>query len=75
MICEPMLLDSSGNVEHATLPGGDPVEAFVNELREVTRSVSEGKTSEILGAILAQDAIRLCEKQSDSLIQGRPVVV
>ena len=74
-LCEPMLLDSSGNVEHPKLPGGDPIDAFVNELREVTRSVNEGKASDVLGAILAQDAIRLCEKQSASLIQGCPIVV
>jgi predicted dehydrogenase len=74
-LCEPMLLDSNGNVEHPKLPGGDPIDAFVNELREVTRSVSEGKASEILGAILAQDAIRLCEKQSESLRGGGPVKV
>lgn len=74
-LCEPMLLDSSGNVEFPKLPGGDPVDAFVNELREVTCSVSEGKASEILGAILAQDAIRLCEKQSESLVEGRTVKI
>ena len=74
-LCEPMLLDSDGNVEHPKLPGGDPIDAFVNELREVTHSVSDGKTSEILGAILAQDAIRLCEKQSESLAKRQPVTI
>jgi hypothetical protein len=74
-LCEPTLLDSDGKVEHPALPGGDPTDAFVNELREVTRCVSEGKASEILGAILAQDAIRLCEKQSESLRKGGPVQV
>jgi predicted dehydrogenase len=74
-LCEPMLLGSNGGVEHPKLPGGDPIDAFVGELREVTRCVSEGKASETLGAILAQDAIRLCERQSESLNQGRPVVV
>jgi predicted dehydrogenase len=74
-LCEPTLLDSDGKVEHPTLPGGDPVDSFVNELREVTRCVSEGKSSEVLGAILAQDAIRLCEKQSASLRKGGPVQV
>jgi predicted dehydrogenase len=72
-LCEPTLLDSAGNVEHPKLPGGDPVDGFVNELREVTRSINEGKASETLGAILAQDAIRLCEKQSESLRSGAPV--
>lgn len=72
-LCKPMLLDSNGGVQHPELPGGDPVDAFVSELREVTQAVSAGKASEILGAILAQDAIRLCEKQSESLHSGATV--
>jgi predicted dehydrogenase len=74
-LCEPTLLDSNGNVEHPKLPGDDPIDGFVSELREVTHSVSDGKASEILGAILAQDAIRLCEKQSESVRRGAPVKV
>ncbi len=69
-LCEPMLLDSNGQVVRPTLPGGDPIDGFVAELHEATRSVEEGKPSEILGAALAQDAIRLCEKQSESLRSG-----
>ncbi len=74
-LCEPMLFDPNGGVQRPQLPGGDPIDAFVNELREVTRSVSDGKASEILGAILAQDAIRLCERQSASLLQGQTVKI
>jgi predicted dehydrogenase len=74
-LCEPMLLDSNGSVQRPEFAGGDPIDAFVNELREVTRSIGDGKTSEVLGAILAQDAIRLCEKQSESLLSGGPVKV
>jgi predicted dehydrogenase len=66
-LCEPTLLDSNGNVEKPTLAGGDPVDAFVAELREVTTSVRDGKASDILGATLAQDAMRLCEAQAESL--------
>jgi predicted dehydrogenase len=72
-LCEPMLLDSTGGVQRPELPGGDPIDAFVNELREVAHSIRDGKTSEILGAILAQDAMRICEKESASLERGRPV--
>ena len=72
-LCTPMLLDSNGQVQHPTLPGGDPVDGFVGELEEATRSIAEGKPSEILGAALAQDAIRLCEKQSESLRSGTAV--
>jgi predicted dehydrogenase len=74
-LCEPMLFDSHGGVQRPELPGGDPLDAFVNELREVTRSVTEGEASEILGAILAQDAIRLCQKQAESLRSGQPVKI
>ncbi len=72
-LCEPILLDNNGGVEQAMFSGGDPIEAFANELREVVHSVREGKASEILGAILAQDAMLICEKQAVSLERGRPV--
>ena len=72
-LCAPMLLDNHGGVERPELPGGDPIDAFASKLREVVRSVGDGKTSEILGAILAQDAMLICEKQSASLQCGRPV--
>jgi predicted dehydrogenase len=72
-LCEPMLLDDRGAVQRPELPGGDPVDAFANEIREVVHCVREGKTSEILGAILAQDAMRICEKQAESLQRGGPV--
>jgi predicted dehydrogenase len=74
-LCEPMLLGPDGKVEHPKLPGGDPVDSFVNELREVTNCVSKRKPSETLGASLAQDAIRLCEKQAESLRSGAPVKI
>jgi predicted dehydrogenase len=74
-LCEPILLDDQGGVQRAALSGGDPVDAFANELREVVHSVRDGKTSEILGAILAQDAMRLCERQAESLSNGTTVQV
>jgi predicted dehydrogenase len=72
-LCEPMLLDSAGGVQRPELSGGDPIDAFVSELREVTQSVRDGKASEILGAILAQDAMRMCEAQAQSLQSGKYV--
>jgi predicted dehydrogenase len=74
-LCPPVLLDEKGGVQQPTLPGGDPIDAFANELREVVRSIRDGQTSEILGAILAQDAMRMCEKQAASLERGKPVKV
>jgi predicted dehydrogenase len=72
-LCKPMLLDANGGVVRPELPGGDPIDAFVAELREVAHCIREGKGSEILGAILAQDAMRLCEAQATSLETAQPV--
>lgn len=72
-LCEPVLFDDAGGVQRPKLSGGDPIEGFTNELREVVRSIESGQPSEILGAILAQDAMRMCEKQSHSLQRARPV--
>jgi predicted dehydrogenase len=72
-LCEPTLLDNKGRVERPKMPDGDPMNAFPPELREVLRAVKERKPSEILGAKLAQDAIRICEAESASLARGRPV--
>jgi predicted dehydrogenase len=72
-LCEPVLLDNKGRVERPKLKGGDPIDAFVEELSEVARSIRAGRPSNILGADLAQDAMRICEAQSASLLRGRPV--
>jgi predicted dehydrogenase len=74
-LCEPVLLDDQGGVQKAELAGGDPIDAFANELREVVHSVKAGQSSQVLGAILAQDAMRLCERQAESLRSGQPVRV
>jgi hypothetical protein len=62
-------------VQRPKLPGGDPVDAFADELREVLRSIRDDRPSEILGAELAQDAMRICDAQSLSLRRRRPVKV
>jgi predicted dehydrogenase len=72
-LCEPTLFDNRGKVVRPKLPGGDPVDAFVEEIRDVVRCVQTGRPSEILGADLAQDAIRICEVQSASLSRKKPV--
>jgi predicted dehydrogenase len=74
-LCEPTLLDNKGRVERPKLADGDPMNVFPAELREVAKAVRSGQPSEILGGQLAQDAIRICEAQSASLQQGRPVKV
>lgn len=72
-LCEPTLLDSQGNATPAKLSGGDPMDGFEAEVREVTTCIEQNRTSDILGCGLARDAILLCRKQSESLAKGEPV--
>ncbi len=74
-LCPPTLLDDEGKALPAELVGGDPIDAFANELSEVVESIEQGRSSNVLGAELAQDAMRLCEKQAESLRRGEPVAV
>lgn len=74
-LCAPMLLDDQGNARPAQLGGGDPIDGFAAELREAMRCVQAGRPSELLGANLAQDALRLCERQAESLRSRKAVRV
>jgi predicted dehydrogenase len=74
-LCEPTLLDSNGNATPAKLSGGDPMDGFEAEMREVTTCIRDNRNSDILGCDLARDAILLCHKQSESLASGEPVAV
>ena len=69
-LCQPTFFGPDGKATHPELGDGDPLIAFQNQLTEVTRCVSEGKTSPILGGDLAGDAITLCHVQTQSLKSG-----
>jgi len=72
-LCEPVIFDSKGKSTRKKFSAGDPMDAFERELKEVVQCVNSETTSAILAADLAQDAITLCHKQTDSLLKGRPV--
>ena len=67
------LLDAKGKATRPQLKGGDPLDAFEAELKEVTRALRTGKRSQILGGDLARDAVLLCHKQTQSVSSGRTV--
>ena len=69
------VLTATGKVVRPDLGDGDPVHGFVGEIKEVIKSVRDGKPSTILGGELARDAIILCHKQTDSVRRGRSVRV
>lgn len=64
------VLTADGRVRRPKRGGGDPVEAFVAELKEVIRTVRRDHTSLVLDAQLAHDAILLCQKQTESARRG-----
>jgi predicted dehydrogenase len=72
-LCAPVVLDNDGKARRPRLGGGDPLDAFADEVREVSRCVRDGEPSEILGAELARDAMQICEQESLSLKRGKPV--
>ncbi|MEO0529464.1 MAG: Gfo/Idh/MocA family oxidoreductase [Planctomycetota bacterium] len=74
-LCPPTVLTAGGKAKRPKLSGGDPMDAFHAELREVVRCLKSGEDSPILGAELARDAIRLCQAQTKSLESGRRVKV
>jgi predicted dehydrogenase len=70
-LCPPTLLDESGKSERVSLGGGDPMDAFEAELRNVTDGVRNNQESDILRGALAQDAVKLCQMQAESIAASR----
>lgn len=70
-LCPPTLLDESGKAERVDLGAGDPMDAFEAELRNVTECVRKNQESDILSGRLAQDAVKLCQIQRDSMTASR----
>jgi len=69
------VLGANGRVTRPKLGAGDPVDAFVAELKEVVRAVRTGVPSPLLAGELARDALVLCHKQTQAVQRGRAVRV
>jgi len=65
------VLPAEGEIEKPDLGSGDPVDAFVAELTEVTRCVDGNTPSALLDGALARDALILCHKQTESAASGK----
>jgi predicted dehydrogenase len=70
-LCPPTLLDESGKAHRVNLGDGDPMNAFEAELRNATDCVRKNQESDILSGALAQDAVRLCQMEADSIRSSR----
>jgi len=69
------VLPKKGKKKVPKLKSGDPVDSFVAQLKEVEKSIASGEPSSILSGELAVDALLLCQKQTDSVMKGKPVRV
>lgn len=74
-LCAPTIFDKRGGARAVKLKGGDPMDAFVDELKEVLSCLVQNRSSSILDPQLACDAVVLCNKQTQSLQQQRKVKV
>ena len=69
------VFDHRGKAVQPKIKSGDPLDAFVGELRHATTAVARNEPSAILNGELARDALLLCQKQTQSLRTGRVVKV
>jgi predicted dehydrogenase len=70
-LCPPTVLDESGGAQTVDVGAGDPMIAFESELRTVVECVRKNQESDILGGLLAQDAVKLCQMQAASIAASR----
>ncbi len=69
------VLPQKGKAKQPKLGDGDPMCAFEQEIKTVVKSIKSGQAPPMLQSQLAQDAILLCHKQTDSVRKGRTVKV
>jgi len=74
-LCPPTILDAAGKAKTVKLTGGNPMEGFHAELKEVVSCVAKNRPSEVLSGNLALDAIRLCHAQTESLLKHHLVTI
>jgi predicted dehydrogenase len=69
------LLSADGRVTQPKLGSDDPLDVFAAELGEAARSIKKNEASAVLSGDLACDALRICQRETESVRKGRPVQV
>jgi predicted dehydrogenase len=69
------VLAADGSVHRPTMKSSDPVDAFADELAEAVKTVGSHTPSSRLDGGLARDAVVLCQKQTQSIRNGRLVKI
>jgi predicted dehydrogenase len=70
-LCPPTVLDDAGQAQAVDVGAGDPMNAFEAELRTAVECVRKNQESDVLSGRLAQDAIKLCQMQAESIATAR----
>ncbi len=72
-LIQPLTIcDGEGRVLQPALGDGDPIRAFEGEIAEIVHSLDSGRPSPLLSGELARDAILICQKETESVLSGRP---
>lgn len=66
-LCPPTILDENGKAERVDVGDGGPLDAFAAELRNVIESLRKNQESEILNGSLAEDAVKICQMEANSI--------
>ena len=74
-LCQPTLFTGDGKVKCPKLGDGDPMNAFLTEVKQVKACLDSGKAEGPLDAALAVDALAIADAQSRSLATGKTVKV
>ncbi|HLY73800.1 MAG TPA: Gfo/Idh/MocA family oxidoreductase [Planctomycetota bacterium] len=65
------ICEEGGRVLQPSLGDGDPIRAFEAEIAGVVRSLETGRPSPLLSGDLARDAVMICQKETQSVQEGR----
>lgn len=71
----PLTVYTKSGVETPSLPAGDPLDAFADELKAAIEVASGRTTGGILDGKLARDALALCLRERESILSGQMVLV
>lgn len=69
------LMTDNGRITKPKLGSGDPVDSFVEEIKEVVKSIRTGEPSALLDGGLARDALIMAQKETLSAQKGRTIKV
>ena len=67
------VIKPDGTVELIDVGDGDPVNAFVAEIRDVVGALTTNTALESLSGAMARDAIKICHAESKSVMSGQRI--